>query len=241
MGPRWQKLLKEYGEALIIALLLALFIRTFIVEAFKIPSGSMLDTVQIGDHLLVNKFLYGIKIPFTDRILIPIKDPRHGDVIVFRYPVTLTADDIKWFQENQGRLPDDVDVDYIKRVIGLPGDRIRIEQKQVWRNGELLNEPYVQHRDPFIQQQVCDPPPAETPSYLEFRANPRAFCRDNVREFTVPQDKYFVMGDNRDASADSRFWGFVDRGAIKGKAFLVYWSWSGLTDIRWDRIGMLVR
>jgi len=115
------KLIKEYVEALIVALVLALFIRTFVIQAFKIPSGSMVPTLLIGDHLLVNKFIYGVKIPFTDKIVIPVTQPEHGDIVVFKYPM-------------------DESRDYIKRVIGVPGDRIRIEQKQLIRNGEALTE-----------------------------------------------------------------------------------------------------
>lgn len=210
MQPRWQKVVKDYAEALIIALILAFFIRSFVVQAFKIPSGSMLQTLQIGDHLLVNKFVYGIKLPFSDITVIPISDPEHGDIIVFKYPM-------------------DTKIDYIKRVIGLPGDRLRIENKQVWRNGELLDEPYARHIDSHTISMVCpEPPNGETMGCP---------CRDNIEEFTVPPGKYFVMGDNRDASKDSRCWGFVDRKLIRGRAWMIYWSWAGVANIRWERIG----
>ncbi len=198
MNPRWQKVLLEYIEALAVALVLALIIRTFVVQAFKIPSGSMLETLQIGDHLLVNKFIYGLKIPFTDTILVDIDKPKHGDVIVFEFP-------------------EDPTKDFIKRVVGLPGDKIEIKNKDVYRNGEKLVEPYVQHTDPNTVMR-----------------------RDNMAEVTVPEDKYFVMGDNRDESYDSRFWGFVDRNKIKGKALIIYWSWDGFPSVRWNRIGKLV-
>jgi signal peptidase I len=199
MNPRWQTLLKEYVEALLIALFLAFVIRSFVVQAFKIPSGSMLQTLQIGDHLLVNKFLYGIKIPFTHVFITQFDGPKHGDIVVFEFP-------------------QDPSKDFIKRVIGVPGDVIEVREKQVYRNGELLQEPYVQHTDP--------------------RTNvPK---RDNFGPVTVPEGKYFVMGDNRDESYDSRFWGFVDRAAIEGKAWILYWSWESLTSIRWERIGRLV-
>lgn len=198
MNPRWQTMLKEYGEALLVALVLAFFIRSFVVQAFKIPSGSMLQTLQIGDHLLVTKFAYGLKIPFTDIMIYEREGPQHGDIIVFDYP-------------------EDPSKNYIKRVIGTPGDVIEMRDKQLFRNGELLREPYVQHVRPSI--------------------DPR---RDNFGPITVPEDKYFVLGDNRDESSDSRFWGFVDRKAIAGKALILYWSWGSLTDIRWERIGRLV-
>ncbi|EFL50598.1 signal peptidase I [Solidesulfovibrio fructosivorans JJ]] len=199
MNPRWQKLLLEYLEALAVALVLALVIRTFVVQAFKIPSGSMLDTLLIGDHLLVNKFLYGTHIPFTDKVIFPIEDPQHEDVIVFEFP-------------------EDTSKDFIKRIIGVPGDVLEMKDKVVYRNGQKLDEPYVKHTDPGIQAR-----------------------RDNFGPITVPPGKYFVMGDNRDESYDSRFWGFVDKDKIRGKAWVIYWSWDGPSDIRWSRIGRLVR
>lgn len=204
MDPKWLKTLREYTEALIIALVLALFIRTFIVQAFKIPSESMLNTLLVGDHLLVNKFSYGVKLPFVDKIIIPVDDPDYGDIIVFKYPKNPS-------------------VDYIKRIIGKPGDTIEVRNKDVYRNGEKLVEPYVIHKDPHTQPTV----------------------RDNMPPRVVPDGHYFVMGDNRDHSADSRFWGFVDREAIHGKAMIMYWSWNqhpnGPTDmVRWGRIGQLI-
>jgi signal peptidase I len=192
-------MLKEYAEALIVALILAFFIRSFVVQAFKIPSGSMLQTLQIGDHLLVTKFAYGVKVPFTNIMVIEREGPRHGDVIVFDFP-------------------EDPSKDFIKRVIGLPGDVIEIRDKQVFRNGVQLTEAYVQHVDAS-------------------NSVPR---RDNFGPVMVPENKYFVMGDNRDESYDSRFWGFVERNTIAGKALILYWSWASLTDIRWERIGQMV-
>ncbi len=196
MTPRWQKMLKEYSEAMIIALVLALVIRTFFIQAFKIPSGSMLETLLIGDHLLVSKINYGIKIPFTDSFAVTFSEPAFQDIVVFEFP-------------------EDESKDFIKRIIGLPGDTIEIKDKQVYRNGELLEEAYVQHTDPSVRNGV----------------------RDNREPVKVPEGKYFVMGDNRDESYDSRFWGFVDKGQIKGKAWILYWSWQGMGNIRWDRIG----
>ncbi len=192
-------MLKEYAEALIVALILAFFIRSFVVQAFKIPSGSMLQTLQIGDHLLVTKFAYGVKIPFTHKMIIERPGPQQGDIVVFEFP-------------------EDPSKDFIKRVIGVPGDVIEIKDKQVFRNGVLLVEPYIQHVD------------AST-------SVPR---RDNFGPVMVPENKYFVMGDNRDESYDSRFWGFVERNTIEGKALILYWSWESLTNIRWERIGQLV-
>ena len=192
-------MLKEYAEALIVALVLAFFIRSFVVQAFKIPSGSMLQTLQIGDHLLVTKFAYGVKIPFTNVMVVERDGPKHGDIIVFEFP-------------------EDPSKAFIKRVIGLPGDVIEIRDKQVFRNGVPLQEAYIQHVD-------------------SASGVPR---RDNFGPVMVPEHKYFVMGDNRDESYDSRFWGFVERNTIAGKALILYWSWASLTDIRWERIGQLV-
>lgn len=187
---------REYAEALVVALVLALVIRTFIVQAFKIPSESMLQTLQVGDHLLASKFAYGVKIPFTDKYIYEGDSPQRGDIIIFQYP-------------------NDPSVDYIKRVIGVPGDVIEVRDKQLYRNGQPVKEAYIRHTDPDGIEPV----------------------RDNYAPVTVPPDKYFVMGDNRDNSLDSRFWGFVDRSAIRAKAWRIYWSWSGLDNIRWSRIG----
>ena len=133
MNPRWQKLLLEYLEALAVALVLAFVIRTFVVQAFKIPSGSMLDTLLIGDHLLVNKFIYGTHIPFTDKVVMPLEDPQRGDVIVFEFP-------------------EDTTKDFIKRIVGVPGDVVEMKDKVLTRNGEKLTEPYIKHTDPGLQQ-----------------------------------------------------------------------------------------
>ncbi|MEF2144679.1 MAG: signal peptidase I [Desulfovibrionaceae bacterium] len=190
--------LKEWGEAILIALVLALFIRSFVVQAFKIPSGSMLETLQIGDHLLVSRFAYDIKVPFTNIVIFPMGDPQHGDIIVFEYP-------------------EDPSKDFIKRVIGLPGDKIEIRGQTVLRNGEALTEPYSRHTGALSVEQP-----------LDMFQHP----------FTVPENQFFVLGDNRDESRDSRYWGFVDREAIVGKALVIYWSWNGQDmNVRWDRLG----
>lgn len=203
--------LREYIEAFAIAILLALFIRTFIIQAFKIPSGSMLPTLQIGDHLLVSKFIYGVKMPFTGTTLIPIKSPQHGDVVVFKYP-------------------EDRSIDYIKRVIGVPGDTIAIKNKKVFINNKPIKDSYAYFKTPNILK------PNQSP-------------RDNFPPITVPPGKVFVMGDNRDNSHDSRFWGFVDQRDILGKAFIIYWSWDikkdlfsfqRFTSVRWGRIADII-
>ncbi|MFA9561321.1 MAG: signal peptidase I [Nitrospirota bacterium] len=217
-GPSTKSIIREYAEALIIAIILALTIRVFVVQAFKIPSGSMIPTLLIGDHILVSKLAYGFQLPkdcefqvafppvtcYSNTIVMDLDSPQRGDVIVFRYP-------------------DDENKDFIKRVIGTPGDVIEIHNKQILVNGEhFIDKDFTQRVDPGI---------------IDGRINPR----DNLGPLTVPPDSYFVMGDNRDQSLDSRFWGFVKMNKIKGRAFLVYWSWNGQgswTDwIRWNRIG----
>ncbi|QJT09774.1 signal peptidase I [Oceanidesulfovibrio marinus] len=198
MTPRWRKILKDYTESIVLAFILAIIIRAFIVQSFVIPSGSMLETLQIGDHILVPRFSYSLKIPYTHIALIEFSEPERGDIIVFEYPK-------------------DPSEDFIKRVIGAPGDTVEVRNKDVYVNGEKLDEPYVQHTDPHFQT-----------------------MRDNMAPRTVPEGKYFVMGDNRDESLDSRFWGFVDKSAVVGKAWMIYWSSNGLDNFRWNRIGKIV-
>lgn len=195
-----KNIILEYAEALIVAIILALFIRAFIVQAYKIPSGSMLNTLYIGDYLLVTRFNYGPKIPFTDKEIFHVGDPQHGDVIVFKYPK-------------------DPSVDYIKRVVGAPGDVIEMRDKQLYRNGEKVVESYTRNTDPQGIRPV----------------------RDQFSPRVVPQGHYFVMGDNRDDSEDSRYWGFVPRANIQGRAWIIYWSWESISNIRWSRIGTVIR
>jgi signal peptidase I len=212
VGKRGKKsVFREYLEAIVIAVLLALFIRTFVVQAFKIPSGSMLPTLQIGDHLLVSKFLYGIKLPFKGTVLVPLKKIGQGDVVVFRFPK-------------------DRSVDYIKRVIGTPGDTVEIRDKKVIVNGKPIVDSHAHISSTTI---------------LDTKSSPR----DNMGPILVPEDRIFVMGDNRDNSYDSRFWGFVDQKDVLGKAFILYWSWDikkplfslqRLTSIRWGRLANLI-
>ena len=196
-------IIREYAEAILIAVLLALFIRTFVVQAFKIPSGSMKPTLLIGDHILVNKFIYGVKIPFSDITLIPVKEPTRGDIVVFKFP-------------------EDPKKDFIKRVIAVAGDKVEIRDKKVYINGKAMEDPYGTHLDPHIMPAGARP-------------------RDHLRPLTVPSDSLFVMGDNRDHSYDSRFWGFVKLSELKGKAFIIYWSWDKEnTGVRWGRLGDLI-
>jgi signal peptidase I len=303
--------IREYGEAIVIAVILALFIRTFVVQAFKIPSGSMKPTLEIGDHILVNKFILGIKIPWTDIRLLQIKKPSRGDIIVFVYP-------------------EDPKKDFIKRVIGVPGEVLEIRGKEIYINGKRVDDPsgyYMkdvlvpsdyQPRDyfppiyipkkgdvynldklgirefQFVTSLVRDNYPKskirvkgvleidgeEMGDYvfkgrgggsfnfsdIDFRfqewwfierlieeiklENPNRTVKfslhlfkdgKELKSFVVPYDCYFVMGDNRDNSKDSRFWGFVEEKAIKGKAFIIYWSWDGQDHrVRWYRIGHLI-
>lgn len=185
---------REYFESIVIAVILALFIRTFVVQAFKIPTGSMENNLLIGDHLLVNKFVFGPSASSIERALLPIGTVRRGDVIVFKYP------------EDPGR-------DFIKRVIGLPGETLELQNKKVSVDGTPLDEPYVH----FLS------PPGMS---AELREVTSFDVRDRYGPVTVPPDQYFVMGDNRDNSQDSRYWGFLPREYIKGKALVIYWSYD---------------
>ncbi len=201
----WNKVVWEYAQAIIIALLLAMVIRTFVIQAFKIPSGSMLQTLQIGDHIFVNKFIYGIKNPFTKTTWIEGSSPKAGDVIVFIYP-------------------EDKSKDFIKRVIAVAGDKVEIKNKEVFVNGKRFIDPESgQHIDPRIIPKGISP-------------------RDNYGPVTVPENNLFVMGDNRDHSHDSRFWGFVPVQEVKGKAVIIYWSWDSDRFMpRFGRIGQLIK
>lgn len=191
--PQKKSTTREYYEAFLIAVIFVNFARIFAFQAFKIPSGSMEDNLKVGDHIIVNKFIFG---PMSGplRNLVPIRDIRRGDIIVFRYPLQ-------------------PETDFVKRVIGLPGDTISIRDKVVYANGKALDEPYVVHTDPMI---FPDQPGLPEP----YRS------RDQFRPFVVPQGHYFAMGDNRDQSSDSRYWGTVGRSLIKGRAFMVYWSFD---------------
>ncbi len=204
MSAKKKSVFREYAEAIIVAAILALFIRTFIVQAFKIPSGSMKNTILVGDHILVNKFIYGTRIPFTNIRILPVRKPERGDIIVFKYP------------EKES-------VDFIKRLIGMPGDVVQVIDKVVYINGKPLTEPYTIHKDSEILPRALEP-------------------RDNFGPVKVPPHDYFMMGDNRDRSRDSRFWGFVNKNEILGKAMIIYWSWDADNDsVRWGRIGHMVK
>ncbi|HKY20653.1 MAG TPA: signal peptidase I [Vicinamibacterales bacterium] len=209
---------REYFESLVIAVILALFIRTFVVQAFKIPTGSMEQNLLIGDHLLVNKFVFGPSLRSIERALLPMKDIARLDVIVFKFP-------------------EDPERDFIKRVIGLPGDQIELRRKRVFVNGTRLDEPYVHYLE--------EPPPLSADAGDE---GPVASgdLRESYGPVTVPPDYYFVMGDNRDNSQDSRYWGFLPRSYVKGKALVIYWSYDAeagnvLSGTRWSRLLHQVR
>jgi signal peptidase I len=194
---------REYFESIVTAVVLALFIRTFIVQAFKIPTGSMENNLLIGDHLLVNKFVFAPTLSKVERALMPIRDIRRGDVIVFKYP-------------------NEPDRDFIKRVIGLPGETIEMKAKKIYINDQPLDEPYVHFLEPVGDAQ-------EVISYD---------LRENYPKTVIPQDFYFVMGDNRDNSQDSRYWGFLPRSYIKGRALMIYWSYeSGREDYVDEGVG----
>jgi signal peptidase I len=194
---------KEYVESIIIAILIALFIRTFIISAYKIPSRSMVPTLLVGDHILVNKFIYGVKIPLLRRTIIPVREPKRGEIVVFIFP-------------------NDRSKDFIKRVIGIGGDKIEIKNKKILINDQEFKDSYGFYSDSLIFPKSMQP-------------------RDNFGPVTVPAKSIFVMGDNRDESLDSRFWGFVDLKDVEGKAFIIYWSWNrDEKNLRWERLGHLL-
>ena len=203
MGKPKSKL-QEYIEAIILAIVIAFFIRTFVIQAYKIPSGSMKPTLLIGDHILVSKFNYGIKLPLIRSTLLPIGTPKRGDIVVFIYP-------------------EDRSKDFIKRLVGVPGDTIEIRDKKILINGLPYKDKHGVYVDHLIIPGSVQP-------------------RDNFGPVTVPKQKLFVMGDNRDESYDSRFWGMVDQRDVLGKALIIYWSWNGEnSDVRWSRIGSLLK
>src|SRR5262245_28921289 len=199
--PRRKSLIREYAEAIVVAVVLALVIRAFVVQAFTIPSGSMMDTLLVGDYILVNKFLSGAEVPFTDLRLPALREHRRGDIIVLKYPNDETRD-------------------FIKRIVGLPGDTVQVKDNRAYVNGKPMDEPFIR--------------PGSLPTVPSDHCRYEYACQPTV----VPPGSYFVMGDNRDNSQDSRYWGFVKREKIRGKAFLIYWSWNGDGHwLRWRRLG----
>ena len=206
---------REYIEAFLVALLIALVVRTLVIQAFKIPSGSMENTLLVGDHIFVNKFIYGYHIPYTKGRVVEFRQPKHGDIIVFEFP-------------------EDPSKDFIKRVVGVPGDTVEIRGKKLYVNGLPVAERYVRYADGAGAEGF---PPA----------------RDNLPPVNVPPAKLFVMGVNRDRSYDSRFWGFVDMDKVVGKALFIYFSvdwsrdihwyevWRWPEFVRWSRIGSVLK
>jgi signal peptidase I len=205
MGKK--KFIKEYLEPIVIAVLIALFIRTFIVQAFKIPSSSMEPTLLVGDHLLVNKFIYGVKFPFTDTKCFQYKRPKRGDVIVFIYPR-------------------DRSKDFIKRVIATEGEKVEVVRNKIYIGDKVIDDPWGHYHEEGSWTKYLQP-------------------MEKFGPVVVPKDCLFVMGDNRDNSQDSRFWGFVNTNAVRGKALVIYFSWDHyardlLGKIRWVRFGKLI-
>ena len=188
----------DFIKIILAALCIALHIRSFILQPYIIPSGSMLNTLQVGDRLFVTKFSYGIHLPFIEKEIFSTGEPEVGDIIVFPYPM-------------------DKSVDFIKRVVGVPGDVVELRDKQLYRNGAPVHEDYIIHSDLGTD-----------------------YHRDNMKPVKVPPGKVFVMGDNRDMSQDSRYWGFVDKDTIHGKALVIYWSSENFVDIKWHRIGTML-
>src|SRR5215213_7100467 len=187
-----KSVVREYFESIVIAVILALFVRTWVVQAFKIPTGSMENNLLIGDHLLVNKFVFGPEPTAFERAVLPVRELRRGDIVVFKYP-------------------DEPERDFIKRVIGLPGETLELRNKKIYINGQALDEPYVH---------FLEPPSNSAQEVTSFDV------RERYGPVQVPADQYFAMGDNRDNSQDSRYWGFLPRGHIKGKALMIYWSYD---------------
>jgi signal peptidase I len=189
-----KSVLREYFESIVIAVILALFVRTWAVQAFKIPTGSMENNLLIGDHLLVNKFIFAPTAPTVgaaERAVLPMRDIRRGDIVVFKYP-------------------EEPERDFIKRVIALPGETVELRNKKVYVNGQPLDEPYVHFLEPAHTA-------GEVTSFD---------VRERYGPVQVPAEHYFVMGDNRDNSQDSRYWGYLPRGYIKGRALMIYWSFD---------------
>jgi len=213
------------------AIVLFLVIRTFVVEAFKIPTGSMENTLLVGDFLLVNKAVYGAEIPIAQRRLPAFSTPKRGDVVVFLPP-------------------HEPDKNYVKRIVAIPGDTVEMRDKVLYLNDEPMVEPFARHEDRFSDP--TDPRMIWQRDHLvEGGAEVHRYLptRDNWGPLVVPEGKIFALGDNRDRSEDSRYWGFLDEGDIRGRPIFVYYSFSRdplqpfswLTDVRWSRIGELIR
>ncbi len=195
-APTFQKsTAREYFESIVVAVVLALFVRTFVVQAFKIPTGSMEPNLLVGDHLLVNKFIFAPTANPVERALLPMREIRRGDVVVFKFP-------------------EDPERDFIKRVIGLPGDTVELRNRELLINGQKVEEPHAHYVFPVG----------------EGHESPNFDVRERYGPVTVPDRHYFMMGDNRDNSQDSRYWGFLPAHYVKGRALMIYWSFEPPTD-----------
>jgi signal peptidase I len=202
-----KSVVREYFEALAIAVVLALFVRTWVFQAFKIPTGSMEPNLLIGDHLIINKMIFAPGVTLLERALLPRRDIQRGDIAVFKYP-------------------EDPSRDFIKRIIGLPGDQLELRRKKLYINGTLLDEPYAHFIAPL------SPDSGRRTDDL----------REEYGPVTVPAGQFFAMGDNRDNSQDSRFWGFLPANYVKGKALFIYFSvGDSFGDVQWGRLLNRVR
>lgn len=232
-GKRWVAESKEFGRTIGVAILLAFVIRFFVVEAFKIPSGSMLPTLEVGDHIFVNKFIYGFMIPLTTTKILQLGEPQTGDVIVFKYPR-------------------DTSQDYIKRVVGTPGDHVEVVGGVLYVNGER-QEVHVEDEHAYVMERDCNALPGVLGTEQLGDVSHSVFdtgytSNDDFSEIEVPEGHVFVMGDNRDHSLDGREWGYVPYGNIKGKAMFIWLSWNRCSNqcppeiedcggtIRWNRL-----
>jgi len=226
-AAEWLSYDLEWSETSFSAILLAAVIMYTVVQAFKIPSGSMENTLHIGDHLFVNKFLYGIRIPFTDKRLFKIRDVRRGEIIVFECPPEALSD---------AERERNIRKDFIKRAVAIPGDTVEFRDKELFVNGEKQEESYAIRRDPMVYPVYPGVPKGEALQALWEQGGltgyRNAVFRDNFGPVTVPPESYFVIGDNRDGSFDSRFWGPLSAQRLKGKAWVVYWPPKRLKVIR---------
>jgi signal peptidase I len=221
----------EWAKILLVSIGLFGVIRTFLVEAFKIPSGSMENTLQVGDFLLVNKLVYGAEVPFTHTRLPRIREPKRGDVIVFEWPEDRTKN-------------------FVKRLVGVPGDTVEMREGTLVRNDTVIKEGYIEHTEPDM-----DPAPEDFRWQRDYVPRTSAAAigyhpsRNNWGPLVVPRGNYFVLGDNRDNSLDSRYWGFVPDSLVKGRPFVIYYSYAPdtvdtfawLTHIRWTRLGERIK
>ena len=217
---RDEPLVVEYARSLFPVFLVVLILRSFIIEPFRIPSGSMYPTLEIGDFIVVSKFSYGVKLPVTQSKIIPISEPERGDVVVFKYPK-------------------DPDVDYIKRVVGLPGDEVAYIDRQLFINGKPVPQKYIGTYRGTESGAVMNGADIMEETFANGNRHQILIDRDkgsfNMDPVKVPEGHYFMVGDNRDHSNDSRFWGFVPEKNLKGRAFAIWMNWDN--GVHFNRIG----